>query len=298
MSVHNINPQQTLRADAPVTPQIIKESKGLRRLGMLTAYDYCTAVIFDRAGLDMILVGDSLGMVMLGREDTISVTLDEIIHHCRAVRRGVSHALVIADLPFMTYEAGVEAALHSAARVFRESGVRAVKLEGGREIAPQVAAMVRGGIPVMGHIGLTPQRSSVLGGFKVQGKSAATALTLYEDAMALQEAGCFSIVIEAVPAAVAQKISAGLSIPTIGIGAGPHCDGQVLVAHDMLGLYECFTPRFVRKFAQLGAAMQSAAEEYQAAVLDGSFPAAEHSFSINPEEQAEFERLVAAGRNE
>ncbi len=280
------------KGKAPVTALQIKNSKGQRRLSMLTAYDYCTAALFDQAGLDMILVGDSLGMVMLGREDTLSVTLDEMIHHCRAVKRGVQQAMIIADLPFMTYETGVEAALLTAARVFQESGVRAVKLEGGRNVAPQVKAMVEAGIPVMGHIGLTPQRSAVLGGFKVQGKSAATALTLYEDALALQEAGCFALVLEAIPAPLAQKITAALAIPTIGIGAGPHCDGQVLVAHDMLGLYSCFTPRFVRRFAELGPMVQKAAQDYHAAVLEGQFPAPEHSFTMPDEEFAAFERLL------
>ncbi len=260
---------------------------------MITAYDYTSTLIADRAGVDMILVGDSLGMVMLGRKDTISVTLDEMIHHCRAVMQGAGRALVVADMPFMTYEPGPEAALANASRLMRESGVRAVKIEGATHILPQVRALVNAGIPVMGHIGLTPQRAAQFGGFKVQGKSAEAGRVLLAEARALEDAGCFAIVLEAIPAPLAAAVTARSTIPTIGIGAGADCDGQVLVFHDMLGLYSDFTPKFVKRFAEVGAVMEGAIRAYAEEVRAGTFPTAAHSFSMKPEERALLEAGLA-----
>lgn len=268
-----------------LTAPDIMAAKGERKLTMLTAYDYPTARLVDEAGIDMILVGDSLGMVVLGYDDTIPVTMDEMVHHCRAVTRGVSRALVVGDMPFMSYEAGPEQALASAGRLMKEGGVRAVKLEGGREVAPQTKALVQAGIPVVGHVGLTPQRIAQLGGFKVQGKTAEAARIILEDARALQDAGCFAIILEAVPAPMGRFITQSLAVPTIGIGGGPHCDGQVLVIHDVLGLFERFTPRFVKKYANLAQDVREAVTQYKSEVESGAFPGEEHSFSMDPEEE-------------
>lgn len=268
-----------------ITAPDIRASKGQRKLTMLTAYDYPFAKIVDEAGIDMILVGDSLGMVVLGYDDTIPVTLDEMVHHCRAVTRGASHALVVGDMPFLSYEAGPGQALASAGRLFKEGGVRAVKLEGGREVAPQTKALVQAGIPVVGHVGLTPQRVAGIGGFKVQGKTADAARIILEDARALQEAGCFAIILEAVPAAMGRYITEALEIPTIGIGGGAHCDGQVLVIHDVLGLFERFTPKFVKKYAGMAADVREAVTQYKNEVESGVFPGDEHSFSMDPDEE-------------
>ncbi|MDR2051174.1 MAG: 3-methyl-2-oxobutanoate hydroxymethyltransferase [Deltaproteobacteria bacterium] len=267
-------------------------AKGKRKLAVLTAYDFSGAVLAERSGADVLLVGDSLGMVMLGRKDTMSVTLDEMIHHCRAVLQGSRRCLVIGDMPFMTYERGVDEALSSAARLCREGGVRAVKLEGGRQVLPQVRALVEAGIPVCGHIGLLPQRAAALGGFKVQARTAESAYVLLQDALALQEAGCFVLVMEAVPAPVAARITARLRIPTIGIGAGPDCDGQVLVYHDVLGLYSEFVPKFVKQYLQGGELIGRALEQYVLEVGKGTFPGPEHSFSIKDEELKKLDQLL------
>lgn len=280
-------------AAKPLSIVDVREAKGNRRLAMITAYDYTSAVIANRAGVDMILVGDSLGMVMLGRKDTLSVTLDEMIHHCRAVMQGTDRALVVADMPFMTYEPGPEVALASATRILRESGVRAVKLEGAAHVLPQIRALVNAGIPVMGHIGLTPQRVAQLGGFKVQGKSAEAARTLLEEARSLEEAGCFAIVLEAIPAPLATAVTSRIAVPTIGIGAGAGCDGQVLVFHDMLGMYSDFTPRFVKRFAEVGTIMENAIRDYAEEVRTGTFPTETHSFTMKPEERARLEADLA-----
>lgn len=274
---------------APVTAMTVRGAKGARKLTMLTAYDYPSATLVDQCGIDMILVGDSLGMVMLGRDDTISVTMDEMVHHCRAVTRGTKRALVIADMPFMSYEPGVETALNNAARLFQQGGVRAVKLEGGREILPQVKALVQAGIPVVGHIGLTPQRVAALGGFKVQGKTAEAARRLLEEAKALEEAGAFCIVLEAIPAPIASRITAAVGIPTIGIGAGSDCDGQVLVFHDLLGLFDRFVPKFVKQYANLRDMAAQAISEYRQDVENGNFPGTEHSFRMPEEENAKLD---------
>ncbi len=283
-------------AKGPFSVLDIRNSKGGRKLAALTAYDRSSAALADAAGVDIILVGDSLGMVMLGRPDTLSVTLDEMILHCRSVVETMGRALVVADMPFMTYETGTGDALANAARLCRESGVRAVKLEGGGRILPQVKALVDAGIPVMGHVGLTPQRAAVLGGFKVQGKTAEAASALLADALALQDAGCFALVLEAVPAPLAQRVTERLDIPTIGIGAGPSCDGQILVYHDLLGLYERFVPKFVKQYAKLGPQIREAIGRYAGEVRDGTFPGPEHSFSMTREEAARLDALFGEQR--
>ncbi|MFV0421812.1 3-methyl-2-oxobutanoate hydroxymethyltransferase [Oleidesulfovibrio sp.] len=275
-----------------LTATDIRGSKKQRRLTMLTAYDYPTASIADAAEMDMLLVGDSLAMVVLGHDDTLSVTMDEMIHHCRAVARGTQRALVVGDMPFMSYETGVEDAMRNAARMFREGGVRAVKLEGGLSVTPQIKALTQAGIPVVGHIGLTPQRVAALGGFKVQGRSAEAARLLLEDAKALEEAGCFALVLEAIPAPVARHITESISIPTIGIGAGADCDGQVLVFHDLLGLYDKFTPRFVKRYAELRQEAVKAIGQYRDEVIQGTFPQKEHSFTMPQEELEMWEKSI------
>jgi 3-methyl-2-oxobutanoate hydroxymethyltransferase len=255
---------------------------------MVTAYDFPTARIADEAGLDAILVGDSLAMVVLGHADTLSVTMEEMLHHARAVRRGASRALLIGDMPFMSYQADEAEALRNAGRFLKEAGMEAVKLEGGRTVAPAVRKIVRAGIPVQGHVGLTPQSVNALGGWKVQGRTAAAARAILEDALALEDAGCFSLVLESVPDRVAALITERLSIPTIGIGAGPGTSGQVLVLHDMLGLFDRFTPRFVKRYAELGAAARTALEAFCADVQSGAFPEAQHSYSIDDDEWRAF----------
>jgi len=251
---------------------------------MLTAYDYPTALAEDQAGIDSILVGDSLGMVVLGYPNTLPVTMDDMLHHCKAVARGSKFALLIGDMPFMSYQASTEEAVRNAGRFLQEAGMDAVKLEGGRERVAAIRAIVSAGIPVMGHLGLTPQSVNQLGGFKPQGKTALAAKRLLEDALLLEEAGCFSIVLESVPAKLAKLISNKLSIPTIGIGAGVGCDGQVLVTHDILGLFDRFTPKFVKKYADFHGEMQRAFSEYMADVQSRSFPAAEHSVEMDDKE--------------
>ncbi|MCX7669011.1 MAG: 3-methyl-2-oxobutanoate hydroxymethyltransferase [Anaerolineae bacterium] len=262
---------------------------------MVTAYDYPSALAADRAGLDSILVGDSLGMVVLGYDSTVPVTMDEMVHHCRAVRRGAQYAFLIGDLPFMSYQADRAEAVRNAGRLVKEGGMDAVKLEGGRAMADTVAAIVAAGILVVGHIGLTPQSSASLGGYRVQGKTAADAQRLLEDAEALQEAGASLLVLEMVPDRVATAISRRLRIPTIGIGAGAGCDGQVLVLHDLLGLFDRFTPRFVRRYADLFAEMERALAAYRDDVIARRFPATEHAF---PMDEAEWEEWKKVGQGD
>jgi 3-methyl-2-oxobutanoate hydroxymethyltransferase len=254
------------------------------KITVLTAYDYSTALIQDRAGIDSILVGDSLGMVMLGYDNTLPVTMEEMIHHCRAVSRGAKAALLIGDMPFLSYQVSVEEAVRNAGRFLQQGGMDAVKLEGGRERLDAVRAIVSVGIPVMGHLGLTPQSVHQLGGFRPQGKTASSAQRLLEDALMLEEAGCFSLVLESIPARLAELVSKRLSIPTIGIGAGAGCDGQVLVTHDLLGLFDRFTPKFVKKYANLYSEMQKAFNEYITDVKSGSFPAQEHTVEMPDDE--------------
>jgi 3-methyl-2-oxobutanoate hydroxymethyltransferase len=255
---------------------------------MLTAYDYATALAIDRAGIDSILVGDSLGMVVLGYENTLPVTMEDMIHHCQAVARGARYALLIGDMPFMSYQASVNDAVRNAGRFLKEGGMDAVKLEGGRDRLPAIEAIISAGIPVQGHLGLTPQSVHLLGGFRAQGKTAAAAHKLIEDAQALQEAGCFSLVLETIPARLARLLSERLEIPTIGIGAGVGCDGQVLVTHDLLGLFDRFTPRFVKKYTDLHAEMGQAFVAYKADVESSTFPAEEHSIEMPEEEWEKF----------
>lgn len=255
-----------------------------RPITMLTAYDYPGAKLADEAGVDMILVGDSLAMTVLGHPNTVAVTMDEMLHHSRAVARGAQRAFLVGDMPFMSYQIDRAEAVRNAGRFLKEAGMDAIKLEGGREVLDTVRAIVGAGIPVMGHLGLTPQTATKLGGFKVQAKTAAAARRLREDALALQEAGCFSLVLEAVPAPVAEAVSRQLQIPTIGIGAGAGCDGQVLVFHDVLGLFDEFVPKFVKQYAKLRQPILDAFKTYIAEVEAGTFPAPEHTFKINEDE--------------
>ncbi len=253
------------------------------KISMLTAYDYSTAKLQDEAGVNSILVGDSLGMVMLGYEDTLSVTMEDMIHHTAAVARGAKNALVIADMPFMSYEPSVELAVKNAGRLMKEGRANAVKLEGGVRVAQQIKAITTAGIPVCAHIGLTPQSVNAFGGFKVQGKTEEGAQQMIDDALAIQEAGAFAVVLECVPAKLAALISEKLTIPTIGIGAGAGCDGQVLVYQDMLALFSDFKPKFVKHFGNIGPQMTAAFKAYDEEVKAGTFPAEEHTFKIDEE---------------
>lgn len=252
-----------------------------QKITMLTAYDYPTGNILDRSGVDGILIGDSLGMVVLGYDDTTRVTMEDMIHHTKAVSRGVSRALVIADMPFLSYHMGKEKSVYNAGRLIQEGLAQAVKLEGGQEVVEDIKAIIKAGIPVMGHIGLTPQSVHNFGGYFVQGKTEEQAKKLIDDAKALEEAGVFAIVLELVPAELANIISSEVSVPTIGIGAGAGCDGQVLVTHDMLGLYQGIVPKFVKRYTEIGKYMEEAAEKYIQEVRKGVFPNEEHSFHIN-----------------
>ena len=251
------------------------------RIPMLTAYDYPTARLADEAGVPMILVGDSLGMVVLGYDSTIPVTVEDMIHHVKAVARGARRSLIVGDLPFMSYQVDTSQALHNAGRLLQEGGAHAVKLEGGEKVAETVGRIAECGIPVMGHIGLTPQSVNSFGGYRVQGKSRDESARLIRDAVALEEAGAFAIVLELVPAPLSRVITQRLSIPTIGIGAGIHCDGQVQVLHDMLGLYADFVPKHARQYARLSEDMSDAFARYIEDVKDGSFPGEDESFGMD-----------------
>lgn len=262
-----------------VTIQQAKESG--EKVTMLTAYDYSMAKLIDEAGINMILVGDSLGMVMLGYEDTLSVTMEDMIHHTAAVARGASNALVVADMPFMSYQTSVYDAVYNAGRLMKEGRAQAVKLEGGQEFTEHIRAITNASIPVVAHLGLTPQSLNAFGGFKVQGKSEEAARKLIEDAKAVEEAGAVAVVLECVPARLAELITKQLHIPTIGIGAGAGCDGQVLVYQDMLAMFGDFKPKFVKQFAEVGAVMKEAFARYGEEVRSGAFPAAEHTFKID-----------------
>ncbi len=251
------------------------------KISMLTAYDYSTARLIDEAGINAILVGDSLGNVMLGYENTLAVTMEDMIHHGAAVARGAKNAMVVIDMPFMSYQTSVYDAVVNAGRLVKEANANAVKLEGGLEICPQITAIVNAGIPVMAHLGLTPQSINAFGGFKVQGKTAEKAQKLLDDARAVEKAGAFALVLECIPARLAKKITDELTIPTIGIGAGSDCDGQVLVYQDMLGMFSDFTPKFVKKYAAVGEAMREAFKAYHEDINNGSFPCEEHTYSID-----------------
>lgn len=262
-----------------VTFQQMKE-KG-EKISMLTAYDYSTAKLEDEAGVNSILVGDSLGNVILGYEDTISVTMEDMIHHGAAVARGAKNALVIIDMPFMSYQTSVYDAVVNAGRLMKEGRAGAVKLEGGVEVCPQIKAIVDAGIPVCAHLGLTPQSINAFGGFKVQGKSEDAARKILEDAKAIEKAGAFAVVLEGIPKKLADLITRELRIPTIGIGAGNGCDGQVLVYQDLLGMFSDFTPKFVKRYAEVGEVMKNAFKQYFEEIQSGAFPAKEHEYSID-----------------
>jgi 3-methyl-2-oxobutanoate hydroxymethyltransferase len=268
-----------------------REAKGGEKLVMITAYDYSTARVMDAAGVNAILVGDSLGMVMLGYEDTLSVTLDDMARHCAAVARGTREALVVCDMPFMSYHTGVEDTVRNAGRLIVQGRAQAVKLEGGAAFCPEVRALVRASIPVVGHLGLTPQSVNAFGGYKVQGKTPTAAQKLLDDARALQDAGAFALVLECVPAPLAAKITQALAIPPIGIGAGPDCDGQVLVWQDMTGMNPGKLPRFVKRFGEVGQALRGAVEAYAREVRAGTFPAEEHAYPLPEGAEKTFRKL-------
>jgi 3-methyl-2-oxobutanoate hydroxymethyltransferase len=260
------------------TASRIRETKGQQKLACLTAYDYSTARLIDEAGIELILVGDSLAMTMLGYENTLPVTLEEMLHHTAAVVRGVENALVVCDMPFMSYQVSVEQALANAGRCIKQAGAGAVKIEGGAFRAPTIRALVDNGIPVLGHIGLTPQSIREMGGYKIQGRKPAQARRLLADAKALADAGVFALVLECIPTALGRAITRAVKVPTIGIGAGNGCDGQILVSHDLLGLYSQVTPKFVKRYADLGSAMKKAFASYRREVEKGAFPTAAQSY--------------------
>jgi 3-methyl-2-oxobutanoate hydroxymethyltransferase len=278
-------------------PELVEMKRRGDRIVMVTAYDAPSGRIADDAGVDVILVGDSAAMVMLGHDSTVPATVDEMIVLTRAVNRGARRPLVVADLPFGSYHVSDEQALETAVRFLKEAGADAVKLEGAGPMLSRVRALTAAGIPVVGHIGLTPQTATMLGGFKAQGRSATKAVRLYEDALALEAAGCSAIVLEAVPAPVAARITEALEIPTVGIGAGAGCDGQVLVWHDLLGLYEGTPPRFVKQYADLAPLIRDAVARYAADVRDGAFPEPKHTYSMSEGELALFEHELAEVRS-
>jgi 3-methyl-2-oxobutanoate hydroxymethyltransferase len=286
-------PVVSLENRKKVTTRLFRQKK-LRgeAITMLTAYDYPTALAVDQAGIDSILVGDSLGMVVLGYENTLPVTMEDMLHHCKAVARGAKFALLIGDMPFLSYQISVQEAVRNAGRFLQEGGMDAVKLEGGSERAHAIREITAAGIPVMGHLGLTPQSVNQLGGFVAQGKTAEAARRLVDDALILQDAGCFSLVLESIPWQLAELVSRRLEIPTVGIGAGRGCNGQVLVTHDLLGLFDRFTPRFARKYADLHEVMLQAFNDYRLDVEAGAFPAEEHTFTMKEEEWQELLREI------
>ncbi len=261
-------------------PDIIAMKKAGERITMLTAYDVSFARMLDGVGVEILLVGDSLGMVVLGYDSTVPVTMDEMIHHSKAVSRGTTRALLVGDMPFMSYQTNISEAIYNAGRFIKEASCDAVKLEGGTEMSETVKAIVAAGIPVMGHIGLTPQTANQLGGYKVQGKDLDSAKKLLKSARDLEKAGAFSIVLECIPTQLAEAISSEISIPTIGIGAGVHCDGQVLVTHDMLGMFEKFVPSFVKSYVKLAPSIKDAVSSYMTEVKEGIYPDPEHSFNM------------------
>src|SRR5436309_2389158 len=273
-------------------PDVVAMKRDGKRITMMTAYDAAFARLVEQAGIDIILVGDSLGMVVLGYPTTVPVTMDDMVRHAAAVSRGASRPLLIGDMPFGSYQAGREDALRNAARFLKEAGMDAVKIEGGREVVETVRALVDNGIAVMAHVGLTPQRVAQLGGFKVQAKTSRAARKLIDDALALEDAGAFSIVLESVPSEVGQLASERLAIPTIGIGAGVDCDGQVLVLHDVLGLFGEFKPKFAKRYADIGTAVVEALREYDRDVRAGTFPDDEHSFTMKESELVSLQRSL------
>lgn len=277
-----------------VTIQDVQKAKeDGRKLVMITAYDYPFGLMADEAEVDIVLVGDSLGMVVMGLQGTTEVTMEHMIHHIRAVMRGCKTCLVVGDMPFMSYNTTIPAAIANAGRLLKEGGCDVVKLEGGVHFAPTVEAIVKAGIPVQGHIGLTPQTASALGGFKMQGKNAAAAKQIIDDAKALEQAGAFSIILEAVPAPLGKLVAEAVRVPVIGIGAGVDVDGQVLVTHDMVGLFDRFVPKFVKQYTKIRPAILEALGEYKQEVRDARFPGPEHSFKMADETLAELKKLLA-----
>jgi len=274
---------------------ILKKTKN-QPISMVTAYDYPSALAADSAGFDSILVGDSLGMVVLGYENTLPVTMEDMLHHCKAVARGAKKCLLIGDMPFMSYQTSTADAVRNAGRFLQEAGMDAIKLEGGQERADSIRQIVNAGIPVCGHIGLTPQSVQVFGGFKTQGKTALTARKLFQDALALQEAGCFALVLESIPEQLATVITKRLDIPTIGIGAGAGCDGQVLVYHDLLGLFDRFVPKFVRQYANLNQQILDALTQFRAEIESRAFPGEENQVEMLAEEWQAFQQWLEDGK--
>ncbi len=276
-----------------VTIQDIKQAKkDLRKLVMVTAYDYPFGLMADEAGVDIVLVGDSLGMVVMGLDGTVEVTMEQMIHHIKAVVRGCKNPLVIGDMPFMSYNTSVREAIINAGRLMKEGGCDVVKLEGGVDFAPTIEAIVKAGIPVQGHIGLTPQTASALGGFKMQGKDAKAAKRIVDDARALEDAGVFSMILEAVPAHLGKIVARAVSVPVIGIGAGSEVDGQVLVTHDMIGLFDKFVPKFVKQYTKIRPTIIEAMRAYKKEVIDQAFPADEHSFAMPESTLEELEKII------
>ena len=275
-------------------PDLQDKKREARKITMLTAYDYPSAKFIDDAGIDAILVGDSLGMVVLGYDSTVPVTMDEMIHHAKAVRRGTKRAFLIGDMPFMSYQISTEEAVRNAGRFMKEAGCDAVKLEGGDEVVEVTKAIVGAGIPVLGHLGLTPQTVSKLGGYRIQGKDADSAKKILDQALRLEQVGCFAVVLECVPDKVAKLITERLKIPVIGIGAGPDCDGQVLVTNDMIGLFDKFVPKFVKQYVKLSSLLTDAFTRYKDEVEKGVFPGKEHCFAIKDEEAGKLLRKSTA----
>ena len=275
---------------------LIQAKKENRKLAMCTAYDYPMGLLADQAGMDMVLVGDSLGMVVMGLDGTVEVTMEDMIHHIKAVMRGCKKSLVVGDMPFMSYNTGARDAVINAGRLMKEGGCDVVKLEGGVNFAPVVEAIVKAGIPVQGHIGLTPQTATALGGFKMQGKNANAAKQILDDAVSIEKAGAFSIVLEAVPAPLGKLIAESVSIPVIGIGAGPEVDGQVLVIHDMIGLFDKFIPKFVKQYTQIGKVILDVLGQYKEEVRNGAFPGPEHSFKMPAEALEDLKEMIASGK--
>ncbi|MEE8541890.1 MAG: 3-methyl-2-oxobutanoate hydroxymethyltransferase [Desulfobacterales bacterium] len=271
---------------------VLKAKAEGRKLVMMTAYDYPFGLLADEAGVDIVLIGDSLGMVVMGLDGTVEVTMEHMIHHIRAVVRGCRGPFVIGDMPFMSYNTSIPEAIHNAGRLMKEGGCDAIKLEGGVDFASTIEAIVKAGIPVQGHIGLTPQTASALGGFKMQGRDAAAAKQIIDDAKALEKAGVFSMILEAVPAPLGKLVAEAVQVPVIGIGAGPDVDGQVLVTHDMVGLFDKFVPKFVKQYTKIRPIILEALQAYKQDVTDVSFPAAEHSFKMPDEALAQLKQMI------
>jgi len=281
-------------ADKKVTVLEVQQAKAEgRKLVMVTAYDYPLGLLAAEAGVDIVLVGDSLGMVVMGLEGTVEVTMEDMIHHTKAVVRGCKSPLIVGDMPFMSYNTSIREAIINAGRLVKEGGCEVIKLEGGVDFAPTVGAIVKAGIPVMGHIGLTPQTASALGGFKIQGRDASAAKQIVDDARALEDAGVFSMILEAVPSPLGQLIAESVEVPVIGIGAGPDVDGQVLVFHDVVGLYDRFVPKFVKQYAKVRAVMLDALNEYKQEVMAVKFPGPEHSFKMPDDALEQLKNLVS-----